>query len=97
MQYVEAFEKRVAISFILARGRAGKVLVINQDFLLLLTNISIANRERLRFQELVSEFNRRGFYFDKISQQSLVGFYERVGNVERLSDSGDAVYVRSTV
>ncbi|MFP2227909.1 DNA phosphorothioation-dependent restriction protein DptG, partial [Escherichia coli] len=24
-------------------------------------------------------------------------FYERMGNVERMSDSGDAVYVRKTV
>ncbi|MQK80561.1 DNA phosphorothioation-dependent restriction protein DptG, partial [Escherichia coli] len=28
---------------------------------------------------------------------TLVAFYERMGNVERMSDSGDAVYVRKTV
>jgi DNA phosphorothioation-dependent restriction protein DptG len=27
----------------------------------------------------------------------LVAFYERMGNVERMSDSGDAVYVLKTI
>lgn len=97
VQYFEAFEKTVAPNFIQTRGRAGKVLVINQDFVLLLTNLAIGNRARLRFQEVMKEFQIRGFYFDKQSQQALISFFERVGNVERLSDSGDAVYVRSTI
>lgn len=97
MQYVEAFEKTVAQNFIQVRGRAGKVLGINQDFVLLLTNLAIGKRTRLRFQEVMKEFQSRGFFFDKQSQQALISFFERVGNVERLSDSGDAVYVRSTI
>jgi DNA phosphorothioation-dependent restriction protein DptG len=97
MQYMEVFEKEVAKNFIQARGRAGKVLVVNQDFVLLLTNLSIGDRKSLRFQELLAEFRSRGFWFDKSSQQALITFYERVGNVDRLSDSGDAVYVRNTI
>jgi DNA phosphorothioation-dependent restriction protein DptG len=97
VQYVEAFEKTVAQNFIQTRGRAGKVLVMNQDFVLLLTNLAIGNRARLRFQEVMKEFQIRGFFFDKQSQQALISFFERVGNVERLSDSGDAVYVRSAI
>ena len=96
-QYGEVFEKTVAQNFIQTRGRAGKVLVMNQDFVLLLTNLAIGNRTRLRFQEVMKGFQNRGFYFDKQSQQALISFFERVGNVERLSDSGDAVYVRSTI
>lgn len=96
-QYGEVFEKTVAQNFIQTRGRAGKVLVMNQDFVLLLTNLAIGNRTRLRFQEVMKEFRNRGFYFDKHSEQTLISFFERVGNVERLSDSGDAVYVRSTI
>lgn len=97
MQYMEVFDKEVAKNFINNRKRAGKVLVINQDFLLLLTNLSIADRKSVRFQELLVEFQSRGFYFDKTSQQALINFYERVGNVDRMSDSGDAVYVRNTI
>jgi len=97
MQYMEVFDKEVAKNFIQARGRSGKVLVVNQDFILLLTNLSIGDRKSLRFQELLAEFQSRGFWFDKNSQQALITFYERVGNVDRMSDSGDAVYVRNTI
>lgn len=97
MQYMEVFDKEVAKNFIQARGRSGKVLVVNQDFVLLLTNLAIADRKSVRFQELLVEFQSRGFYFDKSSQQALINFYERVGNVDRMSDSGDAVYVRNTI
>ncbi|WP_434339569.1 DNA phosphorothioation-dependent restriction protein DptG [Motilimonas cestriensis] len=83
--------------FIQRRGRAGQVLTFNQDYIVLLTNLAIGERERLRFHEIIKEFEARGVYFDKQSQQSLIGFYERMGNVERMSDSGDAVYVRKTV
>ena len=96
-QYMEVFEKRVAKSFLQRRGRAGNVLVLNQDFVLLLTNLAVGDRKSLRFQEVLRELENRGFYFDKKSQQALIRFYERVGNVDRLSDSGDAVYVRNTI
>jgi len=95
--YVKAIESELCDHFIQSRGRSGKVLVINQDYLLLLTNISIGDLEQLRFHELLMEFRKRGIFFDKKSQQALIQFYERIGNVERMSDSGDAVYVRKTI
>ncbi len=95
--YTKELEKQICGDFIQTRGRAGRVLVLNQDQLLLLTNLAIGLKEKLRFQELMEEFKRRGFYMDGQTQQLLVGFYERMGNVERMSDSGDAVYVRKTV
>lgn len=83
--------------FVQSRGRAGKVLVLNQDYLMLLTNISIGEQDQRSFHELLVEFRKRGVFFDKKSQQVLIQFYERIGNVERMSDSGDAVYVRKTI
>ncbi|OCH19167.1 DNA phosphorothioation-dependent restriction protein DptG [Aliivibrio sp. 1S128] len=83
--------------FIQNRKRGGNVLAFNQDYIVLLTNLAIGERDKLRFHEVIKEFEARGVYFDKQSQQNLVDFYERMGNVERMSDSGDAVYVRPTV
>lgn len=83
--------------FIQRRGRAGQVLTFNQDYIVLLTNLAIGEHDKLRFHEIIKEFEARGVFFDKHSQQSLIDFYERMGNVERMSDSGDAVYVRKTV
>jgi DNA phosphorothioation-dependent restriction protein DptG len=95
--YIRELDRQICGDFVQSRGRAGRTLVLNQDYLLLLTNLAIGNSEKLRLHELMSEFQCRGFYLDNQSQQVLVSFYERMGNVERMSDSGDAVYVRKTV
>ncbi|MDB6373936.1 DNA phosphorothioation-dependent restriction protein DptG [Photorhabdus bodei] len=95
--YINELESQICNDFIQIRGRAGKVLVLNQDRLLLLTNLTIGKNERLRLHELLRGFEQRGFYLDNQSVQTLVAFYERIGNIERMSDSGDAVYVRKTV
>ena len=97
VSYINAIESELCGHFVQSRGRAGRVLVFNQDYILLLTNIVIGKRDRLRLHELLKEFEARGIFFDKQTQKVLVEFYERIGNVERMSDSGDAVYVRKTV
>lgn len=96
-KYVAEIEKHLASNFIHRRGRAGRVLVLNQENLLLLTNLAIGDRDKLRFQELIGEFKSRGIYLDKQTQIELIKFFERIGNVEKMSDSGDAVYVRKTI
>lgn len=96
-KYVNELENQICTDFIQVRGRAGKVLVLNQDRLLLLTNLTVGKNDKLRLHELLRGFEQRGFYLDNQSAQTLVAFYERMGNVERMSDSGDAVYVRKTV
>ncbi|WP_417878346.1 DNA phosphorothioation-dependent restriction protein DptG [Vibrio sp.] len=95
--YIKELESQICTDFIQVRGRAGKVLVLNQDRLLLLTNLTVGKNDKLRLHELLRGFEQRGFYLDNQSAQTLVAFYERMGNVERMSDSGDAVYVRKTI
>ncbi|WP_370277690.1 DNA phosphorothioation-dependent restriction protein DptG [Pontibacterium sp.] len=96
-KFVKYTEEFLCSTFVRSRGRSGKVLVMNQDYLSLLTNLAIGDNDKLRFHELLTAFNSRGVFFDKQSQQALIEFFERMGNVERMSDSGDAVYVRKTV
>jgi DNA phosphorothioation-dependent restriction protein DptG len=96
-KYVKELEDKICNDFIQSRGRSGRVLVLNQDYLLLMTNLAIGTRIKIRLHELISEFEQRGFYVDNQTKQALVAFYERMGNVERMSDSGDAVYVLKTV
>lgn len=99
IKYIKGFENNVSAPFYNNRGRSGKVLVLDQDRLILLTNISIGNRKekKIRFQELLSEFNKRGIYFDIKSQTELINTFEKIGNIERKSDSGDAIYVKTTI
>jgi len=96
-KYVGEIDKYIASGFIQSRGRSGKVLVLNQDYLILLTNLVVGDKDKLRFHELLTAFQQRGVFVDKQTEQELIKFYERIGNVERMSDSGDAVYVRKTI
>lgn len=83
--------------FTQTRGSAGTVFVLTQEYLLLLTNLVIGDREKLRLYEVITELESRGIYFDKESRKALVNFYELLGNVEKMSDSGDAIYVKKTI
>jgi DNA phosphorothioation-dependent restriction protein DptG len=96
-KYVKELQDKICSDFVQSRGRSGRVIVLNQDYLMLMTNLSIGAKPKLRLHELIIEFEQRGFYVDNQTKQALVAFYERMGNVERMSDSGDAVYVLKTV
>lgn len=96
-KFVDEVNTYLASHFIQNRGRSGRVLVLNQDYIILLTNLVIGENEKIRFHELLLGFQLRGIFVDKQTQQELIKFYERIGNVERMSDSGDAVYVRKTI
>jgi DNA phosphorothioation-dependent restriction protein DptG len=96
-KFINFTKSALCSNFTRTRGSAGKVFVIDQEYLLLLTNLAIGERGKLRLHELIIEFQKRGVFFDRESQAALVEFYERLGNVERLSDSGDAVYVKATI
>lgn len=94
---VNGIKNIVLDPFVKHRGSIGKIFALNQEYLLLLTNLAIGNRDKLRLYELIKEFEKRGFFFDKESYKALVIFYERLGNVEKMSDSGDAIYVKKTI
>ena len=96
-KYVSQFEEHVFQDFTQNRGRAGRVLVLGQDQLLLLTNLVIGEKPKLWFKDILAGFQARGVYLDKRSEMALVEFYERIGNVERKSDSGDAIYITKTL
>ncbi|CBK87520.1 hypothetical protein ENC_44040 [Enterobacter hormaechei] len=96
-KYIKAVEENMATGFVQARGRSGRVLVLTQDHIILLTNLVVGKEEKLRFHELIIGLQQRGIFVDKQTEQELIKFYERIGNVERMSDSGDAVYVRKTI
>ncbi|MDV7510918.1 DNA phosphorothioation-dependent restriction protein DptG [Acinetobacter baumannii] len=97
MNVVRAIKNIILKPFTQVRGSAGTVFVLNQEYLLLLTNLIIGKRDKIRLYELIKELERRGIFFDKESRKAIVEFYERLGNVEKMSDSGDAIYVKKTI
>jgi DNA phosphorothioation-dependent restriction protein DptG len=96
---VDIFEKIFAAGFISDRKAAGKYFVLNSNTLLLLTNLVIGGAKdgKLLIDDVIEEFKKRGICLDIKSKKALLKFYENVGNIEKLSDSGDAVYVKTTI
>ncbi len=96
---VAIFEKIFAAEFITDRKAAGKYFVLNSNMLLLLTNLVIngSSESKLLIDDVIEGFKERGIWLDIQSKKALLKFYENVGNIEKLSDSGDAVYVKTTI
>src|SRR5690606_6486276 len=68
-KYVRQFDDHFASPFVETRGRAGSVLVMRQDYLLLATNLCIGEHdESILFPELMRRFNKRGIFWDQDSQ-----------------------------
>jgi DNA phosphorothioation-dependent restriction protein DptG len=94
---IASFKEFTAKGFVKSKGRIGNILALTQDNLLLITNLIIGDKKQIRFIDLIDELRVRGIYFDETSEDRLIEFFERIGNVERMSDSGDDLYVRQTV
>ncbi|WP_350996440.1 DNA phosphorothioation-dependent restriction protein DptG [Shewanella sp. TB7-MNA-CIBAN-0143] len=96
---VEIFEKKFAAEFITDKKTSGKYFFLNSTMLLLLTNLVIigSSESQLLIDDVIEGFKERGIWLDIMSKKALLKFYENVGNIEKLSDSGDAVYVKTTI
>ncbi|OJH27637.1 hypothetical protein P717_13780 [Enterobacter kobei] len=96
---VNTFEDIFSSGFITNRKAAGKYFVLNSNIIMLLTNLIIKGKEtdKILIDDLIEGFKNRGVWLDLKSKRALLKFYESVGNIEKLSDSGDAVYVKSTI
>ncbi|GEM_PF-2616090 len=96
---VNTFEEVFSSGFITNRKAAGKYFVLNSNIIMLLTNLIIkgTNSNKVLIDDLIEGFKNRGVWLDLKSKRALLKFYESVGNIEKLSDSGDAVYVKSTI
>lgn len=94
-RYRKSFDEFTRLSFTKNRGRLGYVLNATQEFILLLVGIVVGNEEKILLKRLFKEFEQRGVYFDKQSKKEIIRFFEDVNILEKLSDSGDAQYVKS--
>ncbi|OED51111.1 DNA phosphorothioation-dependent restriction protein DptG [Aliivibrio fischeri] len=94
---VNVFHDVFSRNFITNRRSAGSYFELKSSTLMLLTNLVIGKGNKLLIDDVVDAFKERGIWLDILSKNALLKFYESVGNCEKLSDSGDAVYVKSTI
>ncbi|MNB78872.1 hypothetical protein D3C75_255840 [compost metagenome] len=82
-------------TFLKSRGRSGKMLILDTDYLLFLTKLMIKDESKIRLKMLFEEFEARGMIFDRDTQTAIVDYFEKLNLLEKKSDSGDAIYVKA--
>jgi DNA phosphorothioation-dependent restriction protein DptG len=79
--------------FLKTRGALGYMLNVSQEFLLLMTAVSVKD-SRKSLKDVFSEFEKRGIFFDRYSQEAVVHLFDKLNLLDKKSDSGDAQYVK---
>lgn len=80
--------------FMKSRGSYGFTLNISQDFLILMTAISI-KEEKIKLQDLFFEYEKRGLFLDNYSKDEVIKILGNLNLIDKKSDSGDGQYVKS--
>lgn len=94
-RYRKTFDEFSNLTFIKRRGRYGYILNANEELIVMFVNIIIGDKNKILLRDLFLELEKRGLYFDKSSKNEIIKYFERINILEKLSDSGDAQYVRS--
>lgn len=75
--------------------KIGPTLRINRSALRFLARLFTLGHDDVHFDRFISYLERRGVYFDTQSETRALKELEEMGMIDRQSDSGGAVYVRS--
>lgn len=94
-EYKQWFVHFCQKTFLKSRGRSGKMLILDTDYLLFLTKLIIKDEDKIRLKRLVDEFEIRGIKFDRDTLSAIVDYFEKLNLLEKKSDSGDAIYVKA--
>lgn len=92
-RYSKSLEEILKQGYFRQHGRIGRVLSLNNETLLMLTAAIVGNRKML-LNDVFDALQMRGIYFDRLTREQIVQLFERVNILEKLSDSGDAQYVK---
>lgn len=93
-RYRKGFEEIKNMGFIKSRGRLGAVLNVRKDLLLALTAVIVGNQDKMLLHEVFVGFEEHGMYFDNLTKKAITEFYVEVNILDKMSDSGDAQYVK---
>ena len=80
--YAEKFEK-YSTKYLKRRGRSGMMLNLSEETLILLTKVCIKDHEKMRLNDVFSEFEARGVFLDNYSKSEVMHYYEKLNFDER--------------
>ncbi|MGL4450602.1 MAG: DNA phosphorothioation-dependent restriction protein DptG [Sarcina sp.] len=82
-------------SFGKTRGPAGYVLTLTEEDIIFFTKLIMKEEEKFKLNNIFKEFEERGIFFDKDTRDKVISLYEKLNIIEKKSDSGDAMYVKT--
>lgn len=94
-RYSRSFREFSGLGFIRARGRLGYVLNASQELVLMFVGVIVGQNSKMLLDEFFNELEARGIKLDTQSRREVVSYFEQINILEKLSDSGDAQYVKS--
>lgn len=94
--YVGWFEDLGKKYFFKQRGSYGYTLNLTEDYLLFLVTV-IVKDERIKLNSFFEEMEKRGIWCDNNARKAVVSALNKIGLLEKKSDSGDAQYIRTTL
>lgn len=92
--YCEKFSEFCKSRFVKNRTRSGLVLNLNERDIIFLTKLALRDSDKIRLNELYTEYEKRGIYIDNTSKMLLQDFFTKLNLIDKKSDSGDAQYVK---
>lgn len=94
-RYSRSFREFSGLGFIRARGRLGYVLNASQELVLMFVGVIVGQNNKMLLDDFFNALDVRGIKFDTQSRREVVNYFEQINILEKLSDSGDAQYVKS--
>lgn len=92
--YSEKFSEFCKYRFVKNRKKSGLVLNLTERDIIFLTKLALRNKEKIRLNELYTQYELRGVYLDTTSKALLQEFFTKLNLIDKKSDSGDAQYVK---
>lgn len=79
--------------FVKSHGRLGKVFNLSDELIIMLVGVILGSQKML-LNNFLNELNLRGIFLDRSTRDALVDELTKKNLLEKLSDSGDAQYVK---
>lgn len=95
--YYNWYLKFLQNNFAKRRGQLGFNLNMTEEDIILITKVCIKDKEKIKLNTLINEFEKRGIFFDRESHKKIIQLYEKLNLLEKKSDSGDAQYVKAVL
>lgn len=92
-RYMKSFDEIAKLDFVKARGRLGKTFNISDELLITLVGVVLGD-QKMMLNDFFSELEVRGIYLDRSSRDHFAELLNNRNLLEKMSDSGDAQYVK---